>query len=53
MENEKQPMASMQLTEQEKHVIELIRKLGYGELRVLVNASRPVRAEEIRKSVQL
>lgn len=53
MEKEKPMMASIQVTEQEKHVIELIRKLGYGELRVVVNASKPVRAEEIRKSVQL
>lgn len=53
MENNKQPMVSVQLTEQEKHVIELIRNIGYGEIRIVVNASKPIRAEEIRKSVQL
>ena len=43
----------VQLSLQEKRVIELLRELDYGELRVIVNASKPVRVEEIKKSVQL
>ena len=43
----------VQLSLQEKRVIELLRELDYGELRVIVNASKPIRVEEIKKSVQL
>ena len=43
----------MQLSLQEKRVIELLRSLDYGELRVIVNAFKPIRVEEIKKSVQL
>lgn len=43
----------MALTKAEKQLIELVRSLDYGELRVMIKDSRPIRVEEIRKSVQL
>lgn len=39
-------------TEKELHLIELIRELGYGEVRIFVADGQPVRAEEIKKSVK-
>lgn len=40
------------LTEKELRLIELIRELGYGEIRIFVAEGQPVRAEEIKKSVK-
>ena len=37
----------------ETALLELLRGLGYGEVRVIVQAGVPVRVEEIRKSIQL
>ncbi len=44
---------TMQLSPQEKRVVELMRTIDYGELRIIVNASKPIRVEEIKKSLQL
>lgn len=41
------------LTEQEEKVIEIMRNINYGELRIVINNSKPIRVEEIKKSVQL
>jgi hypothetical protein len=40
-------------TEKERHLIEMIRELGFGEVRIFVADGQPVRAEEIKKSVKL
>jgi hypothetical protein len=37
----------------EKQLIRMIRELNYGEIRVIVQDSKPVRVEEIEKSVVL
>lgn len=37
----------------EKQLIEIVRSLEYGELRVMIKDKRPIRVEEIRKSIQL
>ena len=37
----------------EKHLIHMIRELKYGEVRVIVQDGKPVRAEEIKKSIVL
>lgn len=47
-EEDKKPMY---LSEKERNLIELIRKVGFGEIRIVVNEGAPTRAEEIRKSV--
>lgn len=41
------------LSEKEAELLALLRKLDYGEMRIIVQAGRPVRVEEIRKSIQL
>lgn len=40
-------------TEKERHLIEMMRELGFGEVRIFVADGQPVRAEEIKKSVKL
>lgn len=44
---------SLVLTEKEKALIRMIRELKFGEVRIFVTDSQPVRAEEIRRSVKL
>lgn len=41
------------LTRAEKQLITLIRSLDYGEVRVLIKDKKPIRVEEIRRSIQL
>lgn len=41
------------LTNAEKKLIEVIRSLDYGEVRVMIKDNKPIRVEEIRKSIQL
>ena len=44
---------NMVLTKAEKQLIEVIRSLDYGEVRVMIKDSKPIRVEEIRRSIQL
>ena len=48
-----QPETKVTLTPAEKQLIELVRSLEYGELRVMIKDKRPIRVEEIRRSIQL
>jgi len=48
-----QPDKNMVLTKAEKQLIEVIRALDYGEVRVMIKDSRPIRVEEIRRRFQL
>lgn len=41
------------VTKAEKQLIEMVRGLEYGELRILVKDKKPIRVEEIRRSIQL
>lgn len=41
------------LTKGELQLIHLIRSLDYGEVRVLIKDGKPVRVEEVRRSIQL
>lgn len=41
------------LTKAEKQIIQLIRALDYGEIRILIKDQKPLRVEEIRRSIQL
>ena len=43
----------MMLTEKEARLIEIIRKLEFGEVRVVVQDSVPTRLEEIKRSIKL
>ena len=48
-----QPEKNMVLTKAEKQLIEVIRSLDYGEVRVMIKDNKPIRVEEIRRSIQL
>jgi hypothetical protein len=48
-----QPSSNFILTKAERQLIELIRSINYGELRIMVKDEKPIRVEEIRRSIQL
>jgi hypothetical protein len=50
---EQQTKEKMQLSEKEEKLIRLIRDLKFGELRLFIADSQPVRLEEVRKSIKL
>ena len=41
------------LSEQEKKIIEILRGIRYGEIKIAVQDGIPVRVEEIRKSIKI
>ena len=41
------------LNEQEIRLIQMIRDMKYGEIHIFIADSKPVRAEEIKKSIKL
>ncbi len=43
----------MKLTDQERKLIEIIRNLGFGEVRIVITDGKPTRIEEIKKSIKL
>ena len=42
-----------ELTKAELQLLQMIRALDYGELRVIIKDRHPIRVEEIRRSIQL
>lgn len=50
---ETKEMVTEKVTQQEKKILDMVRSLEYGELRIIVNGKVPVRVEEIKKSIQL
>ena len=40
-------------TEKEQMLLQLIREIGFGEVKVFIADGQPVRVEEIKKSVKL
>lgn len=43
----------MMLTEKEARLIEIIRKLDFGEVRIVIQDCVPTRIEEIKRSIKL
>ena len=43
----------IELTEKESRIIDIIRSIEFGEVRVVVTDGVPVRVEEIKKSIKL
>lgn len=41
------------LSDQEKRLIEIIHDIRYGELHIIVADGKPIRIEEIKKSIKL
>ncbi len=50
---QQEPREKMQLSEKEEKLIRLIRDLKFGELRLFIADSQPVRLEEVKKSIKL
>ena len=44
---------TIRLTAQEKILLEIIRDLQFGEVRIVVNSGVPTRVEEIKRSIKL
>lgn len=40
-------------TEKEIKLLEIIRNTEYGEIRIIVQEGKPIRVEEIKKSIKL
>ena len=53
MEKAKETNVKAELNSQEWQLIEMIRKLEYGQLTITVRSSRPIHVEEVRKSIPL
>ena len=45
--------SNLKLSKAEIQMIALIRSLDYGEVRIMVKDKKPIRVEEIRRSIQL
>ncbi len=43
----------MELTEKEARLMEIIRKLDFGEVRIVIQDGVPTRVEEIKRSIKL
>ena len=41
------------LSEQEEKLLEIIHETGFGEIKVIINDGKPIRVEEIKKSIKL
>ena len=50
---ENKPEHKNVLNAQEKKLLEIIREIGHGEIKVIINDGRPVRLEELKKSIKL
>lgn len=44
---------SVELTRQESKLISILRNIQFGEVRVIITDGRPIRIEEIKKSLKL
>lgn len=53
MAEKKRELVEVSLTREEEKLIEAIRKIDFGEARVVITDSRPTRIEEIKKSIKL
>ncbi len=43
----------MELTEAEQKILSIIRKIQFGEVRIVITDQKPVRIEEIKRSIKL
>lgn len=49
-----QPLVDLSVTRKEEaNLLALIREIKYGELRVIIHDGKPIRVEDIRKSIKL
>ncbi|SHH74907.1 DUF2292 domain-containing protein [Sporanaerobacter acetigenes] len=45
--------STMELTNRERKLIEIIRKTEFGEINIIVQDSEPIRIQELKKSIKL
>ena len=50
---EKEQQCKEPLNEQEVRLLQMIRGMKFGEIRIFITEGKPVRAEEIKKSIKL
>jgi Holliday junction resolvase-like predicted endonuclease len=50
---EKEQQYREPLNEQEVRLLQMIRRMKFGEIRIFITEGKPVRAEEIKKSIKL
>mgnify|MGYP000123832311 CR=1 FL=1 len=43
----------MELTESERKILEILRSMQFGEVRIIITDNKPVRIEEIKRSIKL
>ncbi|MHC1746848.1 MAG: DUF2292 domain-containing protein [Cellulosilyticaceae bacterium] len=53
MANGTKPICKESLTERELKLLSLIKDIGFGEIKVIINEGMPIRIEEIKKSIKL
>lgn len=53
MNNNFQKTSELKLTDREAKLLAIIRKMDFGEVRVVVTDGIPTRVEEIKKSIKL
>lgn len=41
------------ITDKEKKLLKVIREIGFGEIKVIINDGKPIRIEELIKSIKL
>ena len=41
------------ITEKEKKLLKIIKEIGFGEIKVIINDGKPIRIEELIKSIKL
>ena len=46
-------METIKLSSPEKALIEIVRNLQFGEVRVIITDGKPIRVEEVKKSIKL
>ena len=41
------------IDEKENKLLKIIREIGFGEIKVIINDGKPIRVEELKKSIKL
>jgi hypothetical protein len=51
--SKEQEVVTIKCTDKEKKLLDLIRSIAFGEMRVIVQNAEPVRVENIKNSIKL
>ena len=50
---EKNQNMSPVLDEKEQKLLQIIKEVGFGEIKAIINDGKPIRVEELKKSIKL